>query len=67
MHSGKRERERRFNTQPPEGGWGAMRLDGWLLPPSFNTQPPEGGWNVADTTLKQVSGFNTQPPEGGWF
>ena len=51
MHSGKRERERRFNTQPPEGGWGAMRLDGWLLPPSFNTQPPEGGWPLRKLAL----------------
>ena len=34
---------RRFNTQPPEGGWihdgGSRTITG-----SFNTQPPEGGW-----------------------
>ena len=34
----------RFNTQPPEGGWG--RLQNYPIAyPRFNTQPPEGGWN----------------------
>ena len=33
----------RFNSQPPEGGWGSpicwqARMSG------FNSQPPEGGW-----------------------
>ena len=32
-----------FNTQPPEGGWTAFRIDYPYLF-SFNTQPPEGGW-----------------------
>ena len=33
----------RFNTQPPEGGWGADEeaVEHGL---GFNTQPPEGGW-----------------------
>ena len=35
---------RRFNTQPPEGGWAfaACRDTGYCC---FNTQPPEGGWS----------------------
>ena len=35
--------ENRFNTQPPEGGWGARQADA-SEPDGFNTQPPEGGW-----------------------
>ena len=32
-----------FNTQPPEGGWVALRyLE--TQGQGFNTQPPEGGW-----------------------
>ena len=34
---------RRFNTQPPEGGWSLSRKMP-SQPASFNTQPPEGGW-----------------------
>ena len=34
---------RRFNTQPPEGGWeNILRFVNYN--DSFNTQPPEGGW-----------------------
>ena len=32
-----------FNTQPPEGGWAFVDVDGHKAM-SFNTQPPEGGW-----------------------
>ena len=34
---------KRFNTQPPEGGWFMLAIS---LPEHicFNTQPPEGGW-----------------------
>ena len=36
---------KRFNTQPPEGGWLVRRrICGRFI--SFNTQPPEGGWDV---------------------
>ena len=36
-------RNRCFNTQPPEGGWGfPAALCSFRH--SFNTQPPEGGW-----------------------
>ena len=34
----------RFNTQPPEGGWGCDMFKSKRLL-SFNTQPPEGGWD----------------------
>ena len=40
-----RIRRRRFNTQPPEGGWGRycpISATGAC----FNTQPPEGGWDA---------------------
>ena len=33
----------RFNTQPPEGGWGQF-FKRYRLVGCFNTQPPEGGW-----------------------
>ena len=33
----------RFNTQPPEGGWGRQTQTN-TQPAGFNTQPPEGGW-----------------------
>ena len=33
----------RFNSQPPEGGWSALKAKE-LRPNSFNSQPPEGGW-----------------------
>ena len=56
---------RRFNTQPPEGGWAfaACRDTGYCC---FNTQPPEGGWAVEGGSGARFKGFNTQPPEGGW-
>ena len=34
---------RRFNTQPPEGGWVKEHFFR-ILRCCFNTQPPEGGW-----------------------
>ena len=40
--------QRRFNTQPPEGGWG-NRPSGRREPIGFNTQPPEGGWELGCT------------------
>ena len=56
---------KRFNTQPPEGGWQlSCSVTRWIC--GFNTQPPEGGWiHPADTPYFQHC-FNTQPPEGGW-
>ena len=42
-------RRKRFNTQPPEGGWSNSSHKS-RKPRSFNTQPPEGGW---DSDLKR--------------
>ena len=39
-------RHTRFNTQPPEGGWGGNG-SGNGQSGGFNTQPPEGGWGVS--------------------
>ena len=35
--------KKRFNTQPPEGGW-QVPLFFHAVCRRFNTQPPEGGW-----------------------
>ena len=49
-------RYRRFNTQPPEGGWPFIELTShWL--DCFNTQPPEGGWNAATTAAIPITRF----------
>ena len=58
-------KRRRFNTQPPEGGWFHQDHPHYKAN-SFNTQPPEGGWG--SFTLREWARicFNTQPPEGGW-
>ena len=37
------EKNRGFNTQPPEGGWFPSKCSG-SDGCCFNTQPPEGGW-----------------------
>ena len=55
----------RFNTQPPEGGWGLRPKDAVKMH-GFNTQPPEGGWNGHFDVHNMRPSFNTQPPEGGW-
>ena len=57
---------RRFNTQPPEGGWFNF-LNLFRCPAGFNTQPPEGGWQLFGAGGVAPVCFNTQPPEGGWF
>ena len=54
-----------FNTQPPEGGWGNLRIYA-SYDSCFNTQPPEGGWRLLFSFQLWLSCFNTQPPEGGW-
>ena len=55
---------RRFNTQPPEGGCFIWSKNGkhWA---SFNTQPPEGGCSNQLAIEFAFQCFNTQPPEGG--
>ena len=43
LHVRHERQRRRFNTQPPEGGWAKPKTS---AAPSrcFNTQPPKGGW-----------------------
>ena len=48
------DRIRRFNTQPPEGGWETISQKEYALL-GFNTQPPEGGW-VATSATVVISG-----------
>ena len=37
--------DKRFNTQPPEGGW-LLLIIFITCCLGFNTQPPEGGWKA---------------------
>ena len=56
----------RFNTQPPEGGWGQDKLT--LLPDytvSTHSRPKAAGYSVCRLKRSAIC-FNTQPPEGGW-
>ena len=54
-----------FNTQPPEGGWGLVRLHHFQIGVSTHSRPKAAG--QANTIMAiAVSSFNTQPPEGGW-
>ncbi len=57
---------KRFNSQPPEGGWddGEVVIVGQQF--RFNSQPPEGGWGRGAQNPAQGNRFNSQPPEGGW-
>ena len=44
---------RRFNTQPPEGGWPLHQQQHGRVHLCFNTQPPEGGWPKSIPTHAQ--------------
>ena len=48
---------RRFNTQPPKGGWttGENNVSSHN---SFNTQPPKGGW-IVDEHEENILGVST--------
>ena len=48
--------KKRFNTQPPEGGWGGASLF-CQTSGSFNTQPPEGGWTQYPTVEQPPAPF----------
>ena len=52
----RQQRRKRFNTQPPEGGWAPI-YDGIRAVNSFNTQPPEGGWLHKSPLIKQSLQF----------
>ena len=47
---------RRFNTQPPEGGW-AWSWCRTAHRTGFNTQPPEGGWDNVIRNLRSLRSF----------
>ena len=56
---------RRFNTQPPEGGWEEKML---MLGPvlvSTHSRPKAAGSSIFEIPAVRDR-FNTQPPEGGW-
>ncbi len=56
---------RRFNTQPPEGGWAIGAIPRVWVTVSTHSRPKAAGyrlWFCGDI----VQSFNTQPPEGGW-
>ena len=49
---------KRFNTQPPEGGW-AFRRRAWQNRCRFNTQPPEGGWEDSEEIVYYAQRVST--------
>ena len=56
----------RFNTQPPEGGWVTWVCCGVFEPVSTHSRPKAAGRSIR----RQQNGrgrFHTQPPEGGWL
>ena len=56
---------RRFNTQPPEGGWGQFWGGAF---PICEFQHTAARRRLDHFTASEIFGscFNTQPPEGGW-
>ena len=64
-HSNKGDLNECFNSQPPEGGWPASAISGYVQR-CFNSQPPEGGWFNISEGIDCIFCFNSQPPEGGW-
>ena len=57
---------RRFNTQPPEGGWTLKNASAWL-PSWFQHSAARRRLFPFRVTALPARCFNTQPPEGGWF
>ena len=56
---------RRFNTQPPEGGWQSYTVGEDRIVVSTHSRPKAAG--IAKCNGNPLEkGFNTQPPEGGW-
>ena len=57
---------RRFNTQPPEGGW-LPDFTPSITGSGFNTQPPEGGWYFRRlVALLGVVSTHSRPKAAGW-
>ena len=55
----------RFNTQPPEGGWGQATMTMDSMKVSTHSRPKAAGKAVLIFKTVFIR-FNTQPPEGGW-
>ena len=59
-------RHRRFNSQPPEGGW-PDTLQREILRERVSTHSrPKAAGSVVSLSKLFASRFNSQPPEGGW-
>ena len=54
-----------FNTQPPEGGWMKLNVNGIYLFVSTHSRLKAAG-RRSPNSLSILRSFNTQPPEGGW-
>ena len=54
-----------FNTQPPEGGWEAVKTAAPFVEVSTHSRLKAAGQTIRYSFLG-FSCFNTQPPEGGW-
>ncbi len=52
-----------FNTQPPEGDWGATRKTFCKCGVSTHSRP-KATVQTAITAYRELRSFNTQPPEG---
>ena len=56
----------RFNTQPPEGGWGSLvYAQGYFY--EFQHTAARRRLGVKSLLASLTRSFNTQPPEGGWY
>ena len=64
LHKGSISKHR-FNTQPPEGGWGGINSFSPIGAVSTHSRLKAAGVCFVCRCLT-VEGFNTQPPEGGW-
>ena len=56
---------RRFNTQPPEGGW-KLLIDTPQILLWFQHTAARRRLGRKEAKRNKVVCFNTQPPEGGW-
>ena len=66
ISSRERRYKRRFNTQPPEGGW-LIWLGGLAGVFKFQHTAARRRLALRRVFRFQISSFNTQPPEGGWL
>ena len=57
---------KRFNTQPPEGGWDTMQAVSLCVSMFQHTAARRRLGSTYQQIAADQSGFNTQPPEGGW-